>query len=101
MKFFLYNFDGDYMKKFIGISILFLGLTFIINKSYKEEVDVEQRGIFISYIELNKYVKDKSVVEGKENIDQMITNIKNLGFNLVILQIRSFSDAIYESSIFP
>ena len=101
MKFFLYNFSGDYMKKFIGISILFLGLTFIINNSYKEEVDVEQRGIFISYIELNKYVKDKSVVEGKENIDQMITNIKNLGFNLVILQIRSFSDAIYESSIFP
>ena len=101
MKFFLYNFDGDYMKKFIGICILFLSLTFIINNSYKEEVDVEQRGIFISYIELNKYVKDKSVVEGKENIDQMITNIKNLGFNLVILQIRSFSDAIYQSSIFP
>ena len=66
-----------------------------------EVVEKEDRGIFISYIELSKYLKSKSVDESKENINLMIENIKKLGFNIVILQVRSFSDAIYESDIFP
>ena len=89
------------MKKILFIVIIFLGFTFVINNSFSDDVSMEERGIFISYIELNKYVKDKNIDDSKKNIDFMINNIKKLGFNLVILQIRSFSDAIYESSIFP
>ena len=89
------------MKKVILICSIFFAITMIINNTYKDEVEIEERGVFISYIELNKYVKDKSIEQSKKNIDQIINNIKSLGFNLVILQIRSFSDAIYESSIFP
>lgn len=69
--------------------------------SKDEEQFGEKRGIFISYIELSKYLKNKSAVEGKENIDLIIKNIKELGFNEVIVQVRSFSDAIYPSKIFP
>ena len=89
------------MKKIILLGSIFFIVTMIINNTYKQEIEIEERGVFISYIELNKYVKDKSVDESKKNIDQIINNIKSLGFNLIILQIRSFSDAIYESSIFP
>ena len=89
------------MKKIILLGSIFFIVTMIINNTYKEEIEIEERGVFISYIELNKYVKDKSVDESKKNIDQIINNIKSLGFYLIILQIRSFSDAIYESSIFP
>lgn len=69
--------------------------------SKDEEQFGEKRGVFISYIELSKYLKNKSAVEGKENIDLIIKNIKELGFNEVIVQVRSFSDAIYPSKIFP
>lgn len=61
----------------------------------------ETRSIFISYIELSKYLKNKDEKLGKENIDLMIKNIKELGFNEVIVQVRSFCDAIYPSKIFP
>ncbi len=61
----------------------------------------EKRSIFISYIEIGKYLKNADEVAGKKNIDKMITNVKELGFNEVIVQVRSFCDAIYPSKIFP
>ena len=36
-----------------------------------------------------------------ENIDLMINNVKSLGFNEIIVQVRSFCDAIYPSKIYP
>ena len=96
------------MKKyFIIFFILFFIL--LINMYLKEDVNSvndnknnsEFRAVFISYIELNKYIKNKDVNTSKENIKLMISNIKSLGFNTVIVQIRSFSDAIYKSNIFP
>ena len=65
------------------------------------QVSKEKRGVFLSYIELNKYLKGKTPKESKKNIRQMIANVADLDFNLIILQIRSFSDAIYPSTIFP
>lgn len=62
---------------------------------------VEERSVFISYIELTKYLKKKDEKLGKENIDLMIKNVKELGFNEIIVQVRSFCDAIYPSEIFP
>ena len=61
----------------------------------------EVRSIFISYIEISKYLYDKDEVSGKEEVNLMINNIKEMGFNEVILQVRSFCDAIYSSEIFP
>ena len=61
----------------------------------------EIRSIFISYIEISKYLYDKDEVSGKEEVNLMINNIKEMGFNEVILQVRSFCDAIYSSEIFP
>lgn len=61
----------------------------------------EKRGVFISYIEISRYLKGKDVSSGKKEIDKIIDNIYNMGFNMIILQIRSFSDAIYYSDIFP
>ena len=61
----------------------------------------EKRGLFFSYIELEKYVKDSNFSKMKKNIDNVISNVKKMNFNLLVLQVRSASDAIYESSIFP
>lgn len=95
------------MRKYIFIIIVFILLSIFIftgNKktiSNKKKDKEENRVVFISYIELGKYIKNKDVNEGKKNISQMIYNIKDLGFNTIILQVRSFSDAIYESNIYP
>lgn len=89
------------MKKILLITFL---LALIILLNYKEkdkEEEVEEiRGIFISYIELSKYVKNKESIS-KKNIDNMIKNIKNYNLNTIILQVRSSSDSIYKSNIFP
>lgn len=89
------------MKKIIVVCIIFFFICLFINNNYSDDVSFEKRGIFVSYIELSKYVKDKDINTSKNNINKIITNIKNLDFNLIILQVRSFSDAIYPSDIFP
>lgn len=94
------------MKRYgIVIVILILLVIFFgmgISDKEKEGSDVmEKRGVFVSYIELNYYLKGKEVGVSKKNIDKMISNIKEFGFNMIILQVRSFSDAIYPSEIFP
>lgn len=86
------------MKKILLIIVVLIILLISISDS---DVKEEKRGIFVSYIELSNYIKSNSVSESKKNIDLMINNIKNMRFNMIILQVRSFSDAIYKSEIFP
>ena len=61
----------------------------------------EKRAVFISYMELQKYLKGKDIKTAKANINKMISALKSNKFNMIILQVRSFSDAIYESQYFP
>lgn len=92
------------MKKNIisSICIITIGALLIINAPKVIENNfIEKRSIFISYIELSEYLSNRSVDESKKNIDLMIKNIKEMGFNEIILQVRSFCDAIYDSKIYP
>ena len=102
------------MKKFIFLAIIFIVFSFIIveyksNVSNSNENDIvfqeeeieEYRAIFLSYIDYSKLLKNKSSEEMKMNIDKIISNLKNEKYNVLILQVRSFSDAIYKSNIFP
>ena len=90
---------------YLIIIIIFLLLIYIFipsNKdTLKEEQPKEKRAIFISYIELNNYLKGKSKENIEKTINNMIDDVKNFGFNMILLQVRSFSDAIYPSKIFP
>ena len=54
----------------------------------------EKRFIFISYIEIAKYLKGKDETALKNTIDDMISQCSEFGFTDIILQVRSFSDAI-------
>lgn len=76
------------------------------NQEKKQEktntnIQEEKRAIFISYIELQKYLKGKDKKTAKENIDKIINSLDEYNFNLILLQVRSFSDAIYESGYYP
>lgn len=86
------------MKKyFIIIIILVIILVIIPNNSSNDEV----RGVFISYIEISKYLKDQDEYTSKKRIDEMISNIESLKLNTIILQVRPSMDAMYYSKIFP
>ena len=92
---------------FIGFFIItfFICSFFIIERKQYKDLNTEEpeevRAIFFSYLELNKYIKNKSEEESKKNIKEVITNLKENKFNTLILHVRPFSDAIYFSQIFP
>lgn len=65
----------------------------------KDNVNVEKRGVFISYIDYRD-LKNKTKEEGENIITDMINNIHYYGFNSIILQVRPFSDAIYNSDLY-
>ncbi len=91
------------MKKILIIIILSIVLISNIKldrTSIKKEEE-ETRAIFVSYIELNKYIKGNDYEISKRNIRKIIKNIKKLKCNTIILQVRSASDAIYKSNIYP
>lgn len=98
------------MKKLILVVITFVVITFFII-SYKQELNInesaflnkeeEYRAIFISYLEFDKYIKDLDNDTSKANIIKMIDNMDKNNFNMAILHVRPFSDAIYKSSIYP
>ena len=106
---------GDIVKKIIVVAlILVIASFFVIEKKQVEqeekmvlanlieEQDVnEKRAVFVSYIENGKYLKGKTVEEQKENLITMLDNLKSYGFNMMLFHVRSFSDALYESKIFP
>ncbi len=110
------------MKKLVMIFTIFTCLSFILisnkeeknkDKDIKQEKKVEKaneskkdnkkemRALFVSYMELNTYIRDKTKEESLENIKKIIKNTKSKKFNTIILQVRSFDDAIYKSSEFP
>lgn len=90
------------MKKLILIFFILIVFLFYNIKTPPVNAKKEEtRAIFISYIELNKYVKNSNETISKNNIDKMIANVGKMHFNTIILQVRTASDAIYKSKIFP
>ena len=86
------------MKKVLIIISVVLIIILNINTYAKQE---EKRGVFISYIELDNYIKSKTISESKKNIKKMISNLDSFKLNTIILQVRQEQDAIYKSKIFP
>ena len=58
------------------------------------------KGIWISYIELQN-VNFSTKESFTADITEMFDNCKNMGLNTVIVHVRSFGDAYYNSSFFP
>lgn len=93
------------MKKILIITlVLLVGMYMFYNMNKKEDNNItnnfeEDRYMFISYIDYS-YLKGKDENSLKEEIDKIVLNIKNSNFNGIILQVRAFSDAIYNSKIY-
>ena len=88
------------MKKILIIIIFIVGII-ISNIETHEEKSEEMKAVFFSYIEISKYIKNSNYEISKNNINKIINNVKSLQLNTIILQVRTSSDAIYNSKIFP
>lgn len=89
------------MKKIIIIVLFIIGILISnIDETAIEDKD-ETRAVFLSYIEINDYIKNTNHDISKSNINKIISNIRSMNLNTIILQVRTASDAIYNSKIFP
>ncbi len=89
------------MKKIIlSAVIICLLLTSCQHKKEDLSVTDEIRGIWIScYDHISAQGKTES--EYKAETDEMFEKIKTFGFNTAFVHLRAFSDAFYESDIYP
>ena len=111
---------GDYMKKIVFLFLIIVLFSFFIieNKENQQSISLkedtlkkesskkinkkdEMRALFLSYMELNTYIQDKTKEESQTNIQKIISTTKNNNFNTLILQVRSYDDAIYKTNLFP
>lgn len=106
LKFFLYSYRGDYMRKIILIfAMMSLIMVMLLGNRADDSVAVhneeEIRSVFISYIEISNYFNNVSYEVADREVSKIIDNVESFGFNEVIIQVRSFMDSIYQSDIFP
>ena len=92
------------MKRVIFLMIVILLGALYLNYndssvSLKSKDDM-MKAVFISYIDYSS-LKGREVMEQKNIINEMVNNVSYFGFNTVVLQVRSFGDAIYDSFYFP
>ncbi len=67
----------------------------------KEEPDKEMFGIWVPYMSLDMSGTDRSEKAFRSRINKIMKDISDIGANTVILQVRPFCDALYDSEIFP
>ena len=75
-------------------------------QTQKKQQPQEMKAVWLSYLDLKPMLldkNDKSVGKAQftKNIQKAFDNIQQLGLNTVIAQVRPFSDALYESELFP
>ncbi len=87
------------MKKTLFVLIFITGI--LISNVKSESKEEEIKAVFLSYIEINEYIKNKDYDISKRNIRKIINNVKSMNLNTIILQVRTASDSIYNSKIFP
>lgn len=62
----------------------------------------EMRGVWVSYMELSmEYEENKSEKHFTEKFEEIAENCKALGYNTIVVQVRPFCDALYQSEYFP
>jgi uncharacterized lipoprotein YddW (UPF0748 family) len=76
------------------------GNSYVVN-SYNTLNYSEQKGVWVTYLELASMLKNKPQSSFAANINTAFDNIKDLGFNTVYIQVRAFGDAYYNSRLFP
>lgn len=71
------------------------------NESYIPMNYEVQKGIWISYIDLDAMLRDADEAEFRNGFKNACRQVKELGFNTVYVHVRPFGDALYASKLYP
>ncbi len=71
------------------------------SSSSSPEMPQEVRGLWVSYIDLNMSGTDYSQEAFEQKFDTIVDNAVSSGFNTLVVQVRPFADALYDSDYFP
>ncbi len=90
------------MKKIIGyIFVMILALT-SLSVYAKANTETDMRAVWISTVYNLDYPSTKNNIEAQKNeFNQKLDQLKEMGINTVIVQVRPKADALYLSSINP
>lgn len=64
-------------------------------------VTKEFRAVWVSYIEMNALLKNRSAEQVRAALDAMMDSCASFGMTAVVMHVRANSDAYYASGIFP
>lgn len=99
----MYNLNKRIISSIILIFIMTMVFFSMGSSNEINAIEKEFRGVWVSTVwnidYPSKATTDEEVL--KEEAVKILDNIKDMGFNAVILQVRSCSDAIYKSKIYP
>ncbi len=70
----------------------------VLNYDYIKAIWLSQFDLYNIYTEDGK---QRNIEDFEKNVQDIILNIKSLGFNTIILQIRPNGDSFYQSDIYP
>lgn len=70
-------------------------------KQSTEKISPEMRAVWITYLTLDMEGTDRSEKTFKSKIDDIIKTCKEWKLNTIIIQVRPFGDAVYQSDYFP
>lgn len=66
-----------------------------------KKAPAEVRAVWITFLEFQRVLTGKSESQFRASIGTMFENCKNYGLNTVIVQVRPYADALYDSKYFP
>lgn len=69
--------------------------------SETSEDETEMRAYWVSYLDLQTKLQNQTEEAAKAHLDEIIQNVADSGGNTIFLQVRPYSDALYESEFFP
>jgi len=91
------------IKRYISLFLSVLILFTIIPQEASAQSDRDFRAVWVSTVFNLDYPSSGTVDAGKLKAEavKILDNIKSMGLNAVILQVRPAADALYKSDIFP
>ena len=96
----------SWKKRIMALMIaLFMALSAVMVTDVRGGVQAsdysEKRACWIAYLDIQKYLRDKSESDFRRLFTNMCNNVISNNMNTVIVQVRPMSDAIYPSAYFP
>ena len=69
--------------------------------TYQDKLNYnDQHGIWLSYIDLNDMIYQKTEQEFRESFEQVCINCRSIDVNTLFVHCRAFGDALYKSQLF-